>query len=65
MECLFKDIRSALIPSIPSALVFYIKHQFWKLANRYICAQPIGEIFPIPPLSWGWIADYGVDDEIM
>jgi hypothetical protein len=44
----FKDIRSALTPSL--ALLFtciYIK----KPADRYKCAQPIGEIFSTPPLS--------------
>jgi hypothetical protein len=29
----------------------YIKNWFWKLAERYKCAQPIGEIFPTPSLS--------------
>jgi hypothetical protein len=27
------------------------KIRFWKLADRYKYAQPIGEIFPTPPLS--------------
>ncbi len=36
---------------------------FWKLADRYKCAQPIGDIFPAPSFSLcsrGWKADYGV-----
>ncbi len=67
IKCLLKVIRSALTPSL--LLLFtcvYIKNRFWKLADRYKCAQPIEELFPTPPLSlcsgsWGWIEDYGVD----
>jgi hypothetical protein len=36
---------------------------FWKLADRYKCAQPIGEIISTPPLSLR-IVDYRVDYEI-
>jgi hypothetical protein len=44
--------RSALITSLPLLRTcVYIKKQFWKLADRYKCAQPIGEIFPTPPFS--------------
>ncbi len=69
IKCLFKDIRSALTPSPPPHSPFS-NLLFWKLTDRCKCAQPIGEIFPIPPLSicsgdgwltteltlrWGWV----------
>jgi hypothetical protein len=70
MNCLFKDKVSSH-PSPFSVLGVSIKTRFWKLADRYKCAHPIGEIFPTPSISLcsggggeGWIADYGVDYEI-
>ncbi len=44
MKYLFKDIRSALTTSLP-LLCVYIKNQFWKLSDRYKCAQPIGDVW--------------------
>jgi hypothetical protein len=36
------------------------------LIHRRKCVKPIGEIFPTPPFSLcSWIADYGVDYEII
>ncbi len=70
--CLFKYIRSALTPfHLPSAYLSLHKKKlkktcFRKLADRYKCAQPIGEIFSTPPLpfvvgvdSWlrSWLRD--------
>jgi hypothetical protein len=54
MKCLFKDIRSPLTPPLLCTCV-YMKTRFWKLADNYKyahIAQPIGEIFPSPPLSF-------------
>ncbi len=68
MKCLFKDIRSALTPFLPLLCTcVYIKTRVWKLADRYKCSQPIGEILPTPSLSFcsgGWTADYEVVYEI-
>jgi hypothetical protein len=64
MKCLFKEIRSALALYIPLLCTYiYIKNRFWKLTDRYKCAQLIGKIFPTPSLFFimrGWIADYEV-----
>ncbi len=39
-------------PFPPTSLYLCLhKIRFWKLADRYKCAQPIGEIFPTPILS--------------
>jgi hypothetical protein len=35
----------------PSWYCSFFYWSFWKLADTYKCAQPIGEIFPFPPLS--------------
>jgi hypothetical protein len=35
------------VPSLYSPFSYMM---FWKLADRSKCAQPIGEIFPTPPL---------------
>ncbi len=66
IKCLLKDIRSALTLSLSLfCTCVYIK-PFWKLADRYKCAQPIGDIFPTSPLPfvlgvhswlWSWLWD--------
>jgi hypothetical protein len=64
MKCLFKEIRSALALSIHLLCTYiYIQNRFWKLTDRYKCAQSIGKIFPTPSFPFimrGWIADYEV-----
>jgi hypothetical protein len=45
MKCIFKDIRSALTPSL-----YLNKKNFWEISRQIkMCAQPTGEIFPTPP----------------
>jgi hypothetical protein len=59
IKCLFRDKRSALIPSLRLLRTLpFPTGCFRKLADRYKCAQPIWEILirttctPFP-LSWG------------
>jgi hypothetical protein len=66
---MIKDILSTLTPSFPLLRRYspFSYLLFLKLTDRYKRAQPIEEIFPNPPLSicsGGWIAEYGVDNEI-
>ncbi len=67
IKCLFKDIRSALTPSL--RISPFSCWLFWKLADRCKCAQPKGEICAIQPFpfvvgvdNWlrSWLCDKGV-----
>ncbi len=40
-------VSSRPFPSPLLCSCVYIKNQFWKVADTYKCAQPIGETFPI------------------
>ncbi len=67
IKCLFKDIRPALTTSLRLLCTLLWKiSRLGKLADRYKCAQPIGEIFLTTTVSLcsgdGQLTtDYGVD----
>jgi hypothetical protein len=45
------------LPLLCTCTCVYIIKRFWKLADRYKCPQPIGEIFPLhpyPSVVGGW-----------
>jgi len=62
IKCQFKDIRSALISSLPLLSTgVNIENRFWKLANRYKYTR---DILHSTLCNGGATADYRTDYEI-